>query len=188
MLVVHFHVIVFVEGATGGFIAPFVVKHLEWSNRDSALIAAVFQGALGIGRFVNIGIASLLSPRSVLIMNLSATLGAYIIMTCFLTYSDIVIWVSVAMAGFFQSSTFPTSMLWASNYIHVTGTASGLFLLGSSSASFIYPNLIGGFFNDGAPMNMLYLILSVAVVQIIVFVCMQVFAIVASRRSRRKKT
>ena len=182
-LFVHFHGIVYVEGSTGSYVAPFAVKYLGWSNRMGALIASVFQGALGLGRLCNIGVAAVLSPSTMLIMNLTATLCCYILM-CFVEYNDVIIWISVAMAGFFQSSTIPTSVLWASGYMRVGGFAACVFVFGAASAAVVYPILVGGFFDTGVPMNMVYMVLTVCFLQIIIFTAMQLFARHKSKKTR----
>ena len=142
----HFHVMHFVEGATLKYISAFVVKFLGWKNKTGALVATVFIGAMGIGRLCNIGIAVLLSPRTMLVMNLSLTLCSYILM-CFVEHSDVIVWLSVAMAGFFQSSTLATMMLWAAGYIRVTGFASGVFVMGVSTAEAVFPLIVGKIFD-----------------------------------------
>ena len=95
---------------------------------------------------------------------------------CFVGYNDVIMWISAAMAGFFQSSTFPTSVLWASEYIQISGLAAGVFVFGASSAGVVYPMFVGRFFDTGAQMNMVYMILTVAILQIFIFAAMQLFA------------
>ena len=174
-LFLNFHCTVYIEGCTMNYIASFVVRYLDWENRQGALMVSVFHGSLAFGRLCSIGVAAIFSPRTMLIFNLITTACAYGLM-CFVGYGDSIMWVSAAMAGVFQSSTFPTSLLWASRYIRVTGRATSVFILGASSASLVYPQIVAYFFESENEMYMVYMLLGVALYQILNYIIMQMFA------------
>ena len=88
---------------------------------------------------------------------------------------EFVLWLSVAGAGLGISTIYASTILWISEYLAVTGTVGGIFLIGASCGLISGPPLAGMLFQQKSHMWMVYLSLMAAAIHIILILGLNLF-------------
>ena len=164
------------ESIPGGYISAFVIEGLHWPVHKGPLLTSVFWGALGTGRILGAPISFLFSPSKMIAFNIALTTVAFIVMLFSSMTPEYVLWISVAAAGLGMSTTFASAILWTSNYITITGSIGSLFLISSSCGVMSSAPLTGFLFQEKTHMWVVYLSLMAALIHILLFSVMTVFA------------
>ena len=81
-------------------------------------------------------------------------------------------WVSTILAGFAMAPMFPTTVLWVSTYIKITGFVSGLINSGGTVAGLLFPPLVGYLFDIEYYMAVIYFILGNTALEFLLFLGM----------------
>ncbi|ELT97395.1 hypothetical protein CAPTEDRAFT_205436 [Capitella teleta] len=175
------------ECTTSNFISAFTVKHLSWEAIDAPFIASVYWAGLGIGRFVNIFVSVILTPASMLLINICLIISSFIILLL-VDYSIWCLWFGVALAGYGMSSTFVSIVLWASKRMTITGMAAAVFVVGGSVGCTVCAPVIGLLFNLFTPMSLIYVNLCVSVMLLMLFFLVSFFAKMKVKHGRRERS
>jgi fucose permease len=83
------------------------------------------------------------------------------------------LWVGSISLGLGTASVFPTLLILAGERLKVTGTITGLFLLGSGAGSMLLPWLIGNAFTSTGPAALINIIIidtALALLAVIAFI------------------
>ena len=135
----------YMEDILGTYLAMVVVKQHDWTLQQAALLTSLHAGMVGVGGLVAMPISTLLSPSHMLICCTAVCTISLTILAMFSHLHDVIIWLAVAIFGLFIAPIFPSTMLWASTKMRVTGKAAGVMLvsncLGSLSAIFLAGHL-----------------------------------------------
>ena len=188
MLFVFYLLYLWVEGIPGQFLPAFVVKGLGWNVQTGSLIASLFWGTHCVGRIIGVPVATILNPRQMLIGGLVLSTIALFLMSVFAEMYDAVMWTATALAGLSMSCTFASGMLWASGYIHISGVAASVILIGASMGGITGTPVTAYLSETYTFMWIPYLAFLAAVADIMVYVIIQIFAVCFPRCHHSSRT
>ncbi len=172
-----------IEGSFANFSAVFVVKGLGWSNGHGSLITSLFWAALGIGRGLGIPVAAFLTPARMLVGMLGIMLlGA--VLFIFSPFHDAFVWIAAAVAGMGMAPFFGTAFVWVSQYVHITGRASAVFLVATSVAGIANPYIVGYLMDNVGHMALPYYITAVTVAFTLTYVASEIYVTYHNRRKK----
>ena len=171
-----FFIYAWCESIPGAYIAAFVITGLNWPVYKGPLMTSVFWGSLGLGRILGAPISIIFSLRTMIIFNIALTTIAFIVMLFSSVAPEYVLWISVAAAGLGMSTTFASVILWTSNYITITGSIGSLFVVSSAFGRMSSAPLTGFLFQNKTHMWVVYLSLFAALINVVLFPLMSVFA------------
>ena len=116
----------YMEDVTGTYLAMVVVKEHDWTPRHSALLSSLQAGMLGLGGLLSIPISTLLAPSHMLIGCTTICTACLAMLATVAYLHDFIIWLTAAIFGLFIAPVFPSTMLWVSTKMQVTGKAAGV--------------------------------------------------------------
>ncbi len=173
LLFVFYFLYVGMEVTYGGLIMTFSVKYLDWSKAEGTMLTSVFWGAFAVGRGMAIFLAKCLSPAIMLIADLVLSCLALAGLVMALDSNHYILWFCTGMLGVGMASIFPTGITWAERYMHVTGKATAVFVVGSALGEMALPALTGFLFQTGGPMWLLYIMLGCGILSAVLYIIMQ---------------
>lgn len=168
------------ETILGSYISAFAVKGLKWSSQQGALLTSVFYGCHGLGRVSGVLISQLLLPTKVLLINMTLTVISLSLLLLS-SVSKVIVFMGTAVAGFFISTTFPSLILWLSEYMVFTGFLGGLFMAGGSLGIIIIAPVVGYLFETYTHMWVVYISSGSALVCLCLFLVLVVLGKVMSK-------
>eukprot|EP00744_Colponema_vietnamica_P003993 GILI01006033.1.p1 GENE.GILI01006033.1~~GILI01006033.1.p1 ORF type:complete len:628 (+),score=120.85 GILI01006033.1:86-1969(+) len=121
------------ESSLGGWLASYALKFPNVSEERADLIASCFWLGLTIGRVLGIPLISLLSPHTILLIDICGTLVSILWITfSSMAGSVIMVWIGAVAAGLFMSSAFPCAISLPTTIgYHASGADTGWFVVGS---------------------------------------------------------
>ena len=158
LLLLFFFLIVGIEVGFGGWLYTFGVRTTPLGAAAAAYLTSAFWGALTAGRLLAIPLASRLRARAILLLDL---LGILLSLTLLLAWPGHVwaIWAAALIGGLSIASLFPTTIIFASRRMPISGRVTGWFFAGASLGGMSLPWLIGQFFERSGPLIMPQLLL-----------------------------
>ncbi|MGE5073944.1 MAG: MFS transporter [Anaerolineae bacterium] len=119
----------------------------------AAYLTSAYWAAFTLGRLLGVWISTRLRSRTILLVDfLGCLLSVGLIALA--RDSAAVLWVGSIGLGLFTASIFPTLLILAGEHLQVTGTVTGLFLLGAGAGGMLLPWLIGAAFGSIGPQSM----------------------------------
>ena len=161
------------EVTYGGLILTFAVKYLGWTKSQGTLLTSVFWGSFALARGVAIFFGMCMSPALMLIADLVLTCLALAGLVMGLESNHLIIWFCTAILGAGMASIFPAGITWAERYMHITGKATSVFVVGSALGEMIVPALTGFLFEAKGPMWLLYIMLGSGLLSAVLYIIMQ---------------
>jgi MFS transporter, FHS family, Na+ dependent glucose transporter 1 len=159
LIMLFFFLFVGVESSFGGWVYTYATAMKLGSVTGAAYLTSVFWGALTVGRLLSIPISARVSPRAMLIGDISGALIS-ICVILFFPGSQIALWAGAFGMGFSLASQFPTTFSLAETQMNITGKVTGLFLIGASLGGMFVPWLIGQFFVPAGPRSAILILLA----------------------------
>lgn len=148
---------VFYVGAELGFSNWIYTYALTLKLADTitaAYLTSAYWAVFTASRLLGVWISTRLRSRTILFLDFA---GCLISLALIGLAQDSVpmLWVGTIGLGLSTASVFPTLILLAGERLHVTGTITGLFLVGSGAGSMLLPWLIGLAFTSISPHAMI---------------------------------
>ena len=125
------------------FFPIYAVKRLAWSSRISASLNSVLWGSGALGRLVSIPVSVYISPQSLLLINCTLMSAGFIVILALVDQYSMLMWVSVALIGFGCATTFPSTLLYAAQFVDIEGRSMSCFLTVGGIGAVIGPLLVG---------------------------------------------
>lgn len=125
----------------------------------AAYLTSAFWGSFTLGRLLGVWVSTRAKPITILSIDFVGCLASLGLILLF-RESAAVLWIGTILLGVSQASIFPTFLTLAEERMHVTGTITGLFLVGAGVGGMILPWLIGQAFvqiGTGAMMGLIFL-------------------------------
>ena len=138
------------ELSFGGWIYSYALHMGIAREAGAAYLTSAFWGSLTLGRLLGILISLKLKPRTMLIIDVTGSIAACIVILAG-SRSPAAVWVGTVLMGLSIASLFPTSINFAERNMHITGKVTSCFLVGSSVGSMFFPWFIGQFFESFGP-------------------------------------
>jgi len=175
MIFLFYHIYLWVEMILIAFLTTFSVKYLNFPVHNASLLISIFFGFHFVGRLLGIPLSTFFRPRTMVIVNLSMTVTAYLLLLAFVNVWPAIVWPSAALAGLSMATTFATGVLWIADRIPVTGRVSSVLLVGSASGGVIGPLFVGVMFDSSTPMWFVYALVAASLCHTVLFIGMMAF-------------
>lgn len=162
------------EAGLGAFLSTFVIRGLGWSVEKGPLITSLFRATHGFGRFIGVIISLVLTPTTILMFNMCLSVTSLVLMLSAVTslQSEVLMWLSTALAGLAMSNTFSTTVLWGAEYFTVTASYGSIFNLGASVGYMFCTGIGGHLLQHYSHVTLIYFFLFVSVTTVFVFIIM----------------
>ncbi|KAK6165701.1 hypothetical protein SNE40_022579 [Patella caerulea] len=155
--------------AFSAFLMTFVVKQMDWSKKDGALVTSAFWMSLVTSRILAIFVADVISPVKLLLLSMCFVICALIglwISALYLAHTGI--WVFVCVAGSAISTLFPTTVaLTDKELIPVNGKVSSFILVAGAIGLLSNPVILGFFIKEFSALWFCYLLLGEAIMSVV---------------------
>lgn len=169
-----FFIISTMEGSFVSFMAPLAVSHLGWTTQRSSFLVAALLVSFGISRLASIPLSAILRPSAMLWLNWIGMVSATVTL-CFIQQHDLIAWVAVILGGASLATAFPNTILWAADFMKISGQATAVFVIGMQISSFVYPPLYGHLFGASLEGWIIYIMLGLAIFQVLYFSLLLMF-------------
>ena len=119
----------------------------------AAYLVSAFWGSFTFGRLLGVWVSTRLRSRTILFLDI---IGCAISTIVIMLWKDssAALWIGTFGLGLSMASIFPTLIILAGEQMQITGTITGLFLVGSGAGSMLLPWLIGQIFVRTGPKAM----------------------------------
>lgn len=169
------------ENAFGGWISSYAYDVYGFGEADSAYLNSVFWGSLTLGRLFSIPLATKISAKVLLIVDICGSISC---LTILLIYQEAkikaLLWTCTIFFGVFMAPIFASAFSVPQELqVKVTSTTASAFLISSGIGDMIMPIFIGWFINPELIGNsaLLVIVLSVFVACLILYVIIFSFGI-----------
>ena len=141
---------------SASLLMTFAVKGLGWTKPQGIAVTSCFRGVYSAGRFASVLLAFLISPTKMIFLDLILILTGLIVLTVFIQFHHLILWIFISLAGFGMGSFFGASMSWADKYLNVSGKTGSVFITGSWLGLLALPALTGYLFDNVSPFCYIY--------------------------------
>ena len=167
LIMIMFILYVGLELGFGNWIYTYALTLGLETDITAAYLTSAFWGSFTFGRLLGVWVSTRLRSRTILFMDIiGCVLSTILIMVW--KDSSLVLWIGTFGLGISMASIFPTLIMLAGERMQITGTVTGLFLVGSGAGSMLLPWLIGQIFASTGPKAMTTVLL-IDLVGIILF-------------------
>jgi FHS family Na+ dependent glucose MFS transporter 1 len=150
LIAAFFFLHVAAESSYGAWIYTYSLTKKLADEVSAGYLTSAFWGAFTFGRFATIFLALRVNAK---IQLGGSVAGALLSLLVLMIWPDSVpaVWIATIAYGISLAGLFPGSITLASEHMHMTGTVTGFFLVGSSLGAMTVPWLIGQFFESVGP-------------------------------------
>ncbi len=156
------------EITAASLLMTFAVKGMGWDKATGVALTACFRGIFFLGRASSVIIAIFVTPTKMIIFYLILINIGLGVVTAFLDYHPLILWVFISMAGFGMGTFYGSSMSWADKYLNMTGKSGTFFVFGAWVGLFIIPALTGYLFDHFSPLYYIYSCLGQSILLLLV--------------------
>jgi FHS family Na+ dependent glucose MFS transporter 1 len=157
IMVLCFAVYVGMEVGYGNWIYAYAFKLNMGTEITANYLTSAFWGFFTLGRLLGIWVSTRLRPLSILYLDFIGCIFSVGLILLF-RESTVMLWIGTILLGVSLASIFPTLLALAEERIHITGTITGLFLVGGSLGSMLIPPGIGQAFDRIGPSAMVWIV------------------------------
>lgn len=130
------------EISFGSWIASYAMELKVADPRGAALLTSAFWFAFTVGRLISIPVAIRFTPRQVIPAALAPCLVVSGLLMA-LPLSSVLLWTAAIALGFCLAPLWPSGFTLAGQVVPLTGSVSGIILLGDSFGGMVLPSLTG---------------------------------------------
>ena len=158
---------------SASLLMTFAVKGLGWTKSQGIAITSCFRGVYSAGRGTGVFLAEVTSPTKMIMFDILLFLSGLFVLTIFINFHDLILWIFISLAGFGMGSFYGASMSWADKYMNVTGKTGSVFITGSWFGLLSLPALTGYLFDNVSPYCYIYACFGSAIaVAVVTFLAM----------------
>ena len=153
VMAILFFLYVGLELGFGNWVYTYALTLNLETEISAARLSAAFCGAFTFGRLLGVWVSTRLHSKTILFMDI---IGCAISIAIIILWKDsnTALWTGTIGLGISMASVFPTLIMLAGERMHITGTITGWFLVGSGAGSMLLPWLIGQVFVFTGPQAM----------------------------------
>ncbi len=174
LIAIFFYLIVAGEGSVFSWIFN-LGKGLNMNDATAAQLSQVFFGLFTAGRLAAIPLATRLSPRMMLLINLIGSFIACILLGLGISMPAF-IWIGTGLFGLCIAPLFASTLSFAEQHIKITGRVTGIFLATANLGIMTVPPIIGQYFESVGPITVPLAVGVTIALSIIVFVALLIIA------------
>ena len=141
---------------SASLLMTFAVKGLGWTKPQGIAVTSCFRGVYSAGRGTAVFLAVVTTPTKMIIFDILLFLTGLFVLTVFINFHDLILWIFLSLAGFGMGSFYGASMSWADKYMNVTGKTGSVFITGSWFGRLTLPALTGYLFDNVSPYCYIY--------------------------------
>ena len=141
---------------SASLLMTFAVKGLGWTKPQGIAVTSCFRGVYSAGRGTGVVLAVIISPTKMIMFDIFLILIGLFVLTIFINFHDLILWIFISLAGFGMGSFYGASMSWADKYMNVTGKTGSVFITGSWFGLLSLPALTGYLFDNVSPYCYIY--------------------------------
>ena len=141
---------------SASLLMTFAVKGLGWSKSQGIAVTSCFRGVFSAGRVTGVFLAVLISPTKMIMFDTVLILIGLFVLTIFINFHDLILWIFISLAGFGMGSFYGASMSWADKYMNVSGKTGSVSITGSWFGQLSLPALTGYLFDNVSPYCYIY--------------------------------
>jgi fucose permease len=171
IMVLCFVLYVGAEVGYGAWIYTYAFTLKFGTEVTAAYLTSAFWGFFTLGRLFGVWVSTRAKPMTILLLDFAGCFASVGLIFLF-QESATILWVGTILFGISQASIFPTFLTLAEERIHITGTVTGLFLVGAGVGGMILPWLIGQAFvqfGAGAMMGMIFVNIVLNLLMLLLF-------------------
>jgi FHS family Na+ dependent glucose MFS transporter 1 len=153
----------------GNWIFTYTTTLQLGTPMSAAYLTSAFWGFFTLGRLAGIPISTRVGPKKILLADLIGcllSLGLIIVGA----RSNVTLWLGTIALGLCMASIFPTMLTLAEGKLHITGSITGWFLVGSGLGGMVLPWVIGQAFMSIGPQIVMKLIFVDVLANLIILV------------------
>lgn len=153
LIVILFLLYVGLELGFGHWIYTYTLTLGLGTITSAANLNGFFWGSFTLGRLLGVWVSTRLRSQMILYLDI---LGCAISITTIMLWkeSSLALWIGTIGLGISMASIFPTFIILSGERIQITGTITGLFLVGSGAGGMLLPWLLGQIFAHTGPQAM----------------------------------
>lgn len=153
LIVLMFLLYVGLELGFGNWIYTYAITLDLGTEVTAAYLTSIFWGSFTLGRLLGIWVSTRVRAQLTILIDLiGCAISTLIIMIW--RESGTALWIGTFGLGLSMASIFPNIMMLAGERMHITGTITGWFLVGSGAGSMLLPWLLGQIFAYTGPQLM----------------------------------
>lgn len=169
LTLILFFLYVGLELGFGNWIYTYALTLGLGTTVTAAYLTSAFWGSFTFGRLLGVWISTRMRPLTIIIMDLIGCVISTVIIMLW-KESSLALWIGTFGLGISMASIFPTIIMLAGERMHITGSITGWFLVGSGAGSMVLPWLIGQIFVLTGPQSMnTVLLIDIALTFLILF-------------------
>jgi FHS family Na+ dependent glucose MFS transporter 1 len=169
LTLILFFLYVGLELGFGNWIYTYALTLGLGTTVTAAYLTSAFWGSFTFGRLLGIWVSTRMRPLPIIIMDLIGCVLSTIVIMIW-KESSLALWIGTFGLGLSMASIFPTIIMLAGERMHITGTITGWFLVGSGAGSMLLPWLIGQIFVVTGPQAMnTVLLIDIALTFLVLF-------------------
>jgi len=154
------------EAGYGAWIYTYAFTLNFETEVTAAYLTSAFWGFFTLGRLFGVWVSTRAKPMTILLLDFAGCLISVGLILLF-RESATILWIGTILFGLSQASIFPTFLNLSEERMHITGTITGLFLVGAGMGGMIMPWLIGQAFVQIGATAMIVLILIAVVLNLL---------------------
>ena len=166
LLFVFYFLYVGAEVGFGSYIYTFAIDEdtVKFQPKTATHLNSLFWGSFATMRGVSIFIASVVSPLTMLTIDILGCLVSSAALSYEADTNATVLWVGTAVLGASMASLFPAGISWLESHVSVTSKMASLLIIGSAFGEMAIPIILGNLFDHESvgPMSLMYLIFGVS--------------------------
>jgi len=169
VMVACFILYVGAEVSYGNWIYAYTFKLGLGTEITANYLTSAFWGAFTLSRLFGIWISTRLKPLTILYLDFAGCIIS-VGMIMLARDSAALLWAGSILLGISYASIFPTFITLAEERMHITGSITGLFLVGGSLGGMTIPLLIGQAFEKIGPGAMLEIVFTTIVLNLLALI------------------
>lgn len=126
-----------------GMLMSFAVKHLHWEKHQGAYIISLLQGVNALVTAMAIFLAKFIKPQIILAADAAIVTSALLLLVIMVESYPIILWITTAILGVGIATVMPSTFTWATTFMEVTGSFSGVYWCGYFTGFMVVPALTG---------------------------------------------
>ncbi|XP_077995669.1 sodium-dependent glucose transporter 1A-like [Glandiceps talaboti] len=171
IMAVFYFLVVSHETVYGFYLYTYLTtSDLSFTIHTASYLNSAFWGSYAASRGLSVLIATRLSPRNMLIMNLTGLTIATSILAVWGWQEELLLWTGTVLLGACIAPCFPTGFSWTERQLILTGKTTSIFLVSAGAAGIVEPFILGAIFDKYSIMDLMYVMFSFSCGLVIVFV------------------
>ena len=162
------------EGCLGNIannlLAVFIVQGIGWSNQSGALATSLLWGGNMVSQVLSIPLSVVMSSRHMIICNATIMASGTVLLLCVNMHMAF-LWFGACMLGFGMGPLYGAGILWAAEYIEISGVVSSVFDCAYSASSMTGPALTGFLLDKISYMCFVYVLIGVVCLFMATYMC-----------------